>query len=152
MYIFQVLALSLISFFFLHTLYSHRYLRARLSCQTACLPPRPTTTHARPARLQRPPQGASPPTTRKTQMLGTAWASYWPDSSPGKVSGTESVTGAKVFPFRSSHLITHRTFLSSLFRSWSCYIHLPNIHPSICKCAVTHAEPSSHHLAFPASL
>lgn len=65
---------------------SHRTLRVRLSCQTTC----PLTTHARLAPLQRPLQDSSPTTTnpRIALMPGTAWTSFWPDCSLGKVSRT----------------------------------------------------------------
>lgn len=50
------------------------------------------------------------------QTLETAWASYWPDSSLGKVSLWKEKKDCLIFPF--CHLTTHRSSLSSYFSSW----------------------------------
>lgn len=89
----------------------------RLICWTSHLLPHPTT-HARHAQLQRPWLGSSQTTTNRGRMQTreTAWASYWPDSSLGKVNlqRKDKLTGCFLF----CHLTTHWSFLSSYFSSW----------------------------------
>lgn len=64
----------------------HRQLKVRLFSQAADLSLLPAW-NGRLAPLQRPSQGilSTTASTKRTQTLQTAWTSFWPDSSPGKV-------------------------------------------------------------------
>lgn len=64
----------------------HRQLKVRLFSQAADLSLLPAW-NGRLAPLQRPYQGilSTTASTKRTQTLQTAWASFWPDSSLGKV-------------------------------------------------------------------
>lgn len=139
-------------------LYSHREPRVKPSRQTSCL----HTTRARPAQLQRPLQGSCPTTTkpRMTQTFETAWASYWPDSSPGKVR-TESrgkashalaVSHASYFclPISTVFLLSVSPLCSDVY-----FPLLPEIHPSAItrhSCCVLVPPSGISHLPLASSL
>lgn len=129
----------------------HRQLKVRLFSQAADLSLLPAW-NGRLAPLQRPSQGilSTTASTKRTQTLQTAWTSFWPDSSLGKVwsdcryrireqrMGRENkMTAFPRFPLLVISLHAHISlFLTSI----------------LLQLAFIHAVFQSHHLAFPTSL
>lgn len=132
----------------------HRQLKVRLFSQAADLSLLPAW-NGRLARLQRPSQGilSTTASTKRTQTLQTAWTSFWPDSSLGKVwldcryrirEQREEKIKWPPFPFPfTCHLIT------------CSYFPLPHIHPSaacVHSCCVSVPPSGISHLPLASSL
>lgn len=131
----------------------HRQLKVRLFSQAADLSLLPAW-NGRLAPLQRPSQGilSTTASTKRTQTLQTAWTSFWPDSSLGKVwsdiwlpiQNKRTKDGKRKW---NDRLSLFPLLVISLHAHISLFLTSILLQP-----AFIHAVFQSHHLAFPTSL